>query len=570
MRVEPLFGHLLARGELPRMSQASTALQRPRRPWGRIGKVAIGSLALIALIFCIALVLPSRAQAATHPGGNVQDPVVRAIDIARPAVVRIETAFGTITIGLHFCAAQKDVYNAPAVGGLGSGTFISSTGDILTAGHVVHAPPGDLESFELQQAQVASDIVALIKAHCHQTIDPANLVNIYFNNPQLFTFTFSNPIDKVWLDTSYHGPYTETAVHDVKFYSYTVKGIDEFETNQGGIGDDVSIIHVDGLTDMPSVPIGDSDAVSPTDTLTIIGYPGNGDMNHYSQGQPAAVPNDFLTESINQVYVSAIKTNDSGGKLIQVGGNVEHGDSGGPALNAAGQIVGVVSFGGTDMPDGTSFMQAVSNAQTLIQQAGIDTTPGTFEKLWTQALTDFGSTASGHWHKAAQELQTIQTNYPNFHGADDYLTYAQQQAQNESTSGGGLSLPTNATTLAGIGLGALAIIALVAILIAAAAGRRKTPAVAVAVPAERPANAMSATPSANSPFTTSGPTGYPPASGPTPVGQSPANSPYPPSSTGTPYNQQMVATPTRTSCVNGHPMQPNEIYCSTCGAPRAL
>jgi S1-C subfamily serine protease len=554
------------------MSQPSLALQRPRRLWGRIGKVVIGSLALTALVFSVALVLPSRAQAATRPGGNVQDPVVRAIDIDRPAVVRIETAFGMVSIGLHFCATENDTYvpknsdGSPAgVGGLGSGTFISSTGDILTAGHVVHAPPGDLETFLLGEMQIASDIAALVKAHCHQTIDPANLVNIYLANPQLFVFTYSDPINKVWLDTSYHGPYTETDVRSSKYYPYTVKGIDEFETNNGGIGNDVSIIHVDGLTDMPSVPIGDSDAVSPTDTLTIIGYPGNGDANHYSQGQPVAVPNDFLTESINQVYVSAIKTNDSGGKLIQVGGNVEHGDSGGPALNAAGEVVGVVSFGGTDTPDGTSFMQAVSNAQSLIQQANIDTTPGTFENLWRQALTDFGSTASGHWHKAAQELQTIQTNYPNFHGADDYLTYAQQQAQNESSSGGGLNLTANTATLAGIGLGALAIIALVAIIIAAVAGRRRAPAVAVAAaPAERLVNASSGAPS---PFSGPAPSNYPSASG---AAASPYSSPPPPAPSGPPQYQPMVSVSTKTTCVNGHAMQPNEIRCATCGAPRAL
>jgi hypothetical protein len=438
---------------------------------------------------------------------------------------------------------------------------------------VVKAPFGDLQIFELGSVpSLESAIVAAIKAHCHQTVDPASLVTLWENNTNLFVFTFSNEVDKVWLDTSYHGPYTESDIHSVQSYTYIQKGLDEFESSSGGIGNDVAIIHVDGLTDMPSVPIGDSDAVSPTDTLTIIGYPGNGDMNHYNQGNPSIVPNDFLTESINQVYVSAIKTNDAGGKLIQVGGNVEHGDSGGPALNAAGEIVGVVSFGGTDMPDGTSFMQASSNALPLIQQAGIDTTPGTFEKLWTQALADFGSTASGHWHKAAQELQTIQSNYPNFHGADDYLTYAQQQAQNESSSDGGLS--ANTTTLAGIGLGALALIALIAIIVAAAAGRRKTPAVTVAVPAERPVNTLAATPQASSPFSGPAPNGYPPASGPAPNGYPPASSPYPPSvpppPAGTPYNQQMVATGARSMCVNGHAMPPNAIHCATCGAPRAL
>src|SRR5579875_3127548 len=386
-----------------RMSDLPVTPQPSRGSRRRFTKIILGAVALTALILSIALVLPDRAKAATHPGGDIQNPVIRNVDIARPAVVRIETAFSSVTVSLHFCAGENDSFAAPPVGGLGSGAFISSHGDILTAGHVVKAPPGDLEDFELTLPTVDAQIVKLVAAHCHQTLDGSTLANDYLTDPTLQTdivFTFASPIDKVWLDTSYVGSYSATSVRDVKYYPYTVEGLINFVNSNGGIGDDVSVIHVDGLTDMPSIPIGDSDAVSPTDTLTIIGYPGNGDSNHYTQGQPTAIPNDFLTESINQVYVSAIKTNDSNGKLIQVGGNVEHGDSGGPALNAAGEIVGVVSFGGTDQPDGTSFLQAVSNAKQIIQQANIDTTPGPFENKWRQALTDFGSTAPGHWHKA--------------------------------------------------------------------------------------------------------------------------------------------------------------------------
>src|SRR5579885_3562436 len=118
-------------------------------------------------------------------------------------------------------------------------------------------------------------------------------------------------------------------------------------------------------------------------------------MNNISQ---------LLTSSINQIFVSSIKTTDTGAPVLQVSGNVEHGDSGGPALNSSGQIVGIVSFGtGTD--GSTSFLQA--SAAMLLQQAGVDTTPGPFEKAWVQAFNDYASTTAGHWHKAQQEFQQI-------------------------------------------------------------------------------------------------------------------------------------------------------------------
>jgi hypothetical protein len=43
-------------------------------------------------------------------------------------------------------------------------------------------------------------------------------------------------------------------------------------------------------------------------------------------------PTDLLTLSVNKVTVSVLKTTESGAPVIQVGDNVEPGDSGGSAL----------------------------------------------------------------------------------------------------------------------------------------------------------------------------------------------------------------------------------------------
>ena len=52
----------------------------------------------IALLCCLAVPVGATGR---PPGGNVADPVVRQVDIAAPAVVRIATTFsGTITFDL--------------------------------------------------------------------------------------------------------------------------------------------------------------------------------------------------------------------------------------------------------------------------------------------------------------------------------------------------------------------------------------------------------------------------------------------------------------------------------------
>jgi hypothetical protein len=141
-------------------------------------------------------------------------------------------------------------------------------------------------------------------------------------------------------------------------------------------------------------------------------------------------PTDLLTLSVNKIFVSSIKTTDTGAPLIQVGGNVEHGDSGGPALDSTGEIVGIVSFGANG-PGGTSFLQASNSARTLVQALGLNTTPGPFQKAWSQAFTDYASTTPGHWHKAQQEFQQIAVHYPLFKAIKPYLDYTTAQAKTE-------------------------------------------------------------------------------------------------------------------------------------------
>ncbi len=56
---------------------------------------------LICLILLGALSNSPKAYADGIPGGNVSDPVVRAVDIAKPAVVRIITILNSHLI-VHF------------------------------------------------------------------------------------------------------------------------------------------------------------------------------------------------------------------------------------------------------------------------------------------------------------------------------------------------------------------------------------------------------------------------------------------------------------------------------------
>src|SRR5450432_3509742 len=409
---------------------------------------------LLSMLFMLVSPINALAEGGV-PGGNITNPVVRAVDIAKPAIVRIFTDInGHVTV--HFTSTQSATF--PLNGGnyklefSGSGAFISAHGDILTANHVVN-PPHDSELNDGLFQMAAQDVADYINQNFNATTTyTAEDALALMTNGNFRTDTqYGQPSSDVYLSTDYSGSFSQT---DLKKLGSDVRlHVNKIEQSSATNMHDVALIHVN-MNDTPSIQLGDSTGVAQLDELTIIGFPGNADINTKQD------PTQLLTSSVNKVYVSALKNNDMGSSLIQVGGNVEHGDSGGPALDSNGTIVGVVSSysSAADYPLGTSFLQASSNAQNLLLAQGLDTTPGPFGKAWRQAFTDYASTTPGHWHKAQRELQKLSDKYPNFSGAAPYLNYASDQASHEK-------LPAPATssinyTAWAIGIGSILLLVL--------------------------------------------------------------------------------------------------------------
>ncbi|GER84616.1 hypothetical protein KTAU_32520 [Thermogemmatispora aurantia] len=331
---------------------------------------------------------------------------------------------------------------------LGTGTFISAHGDILTADHVINPPHNDELNAVLIKA-AASDVATYYDSTLARgnQLSPDQMEQALLSGQFPSVPSYDPPLSAVYLSTDYSGPLSATRLRDVPAIYFA--RVDRVEQESPPDQKDVAIVHVN-MEDTPSVQLGDSSAVQVQDNLTIIGFPGNADVSMR--------PTDFLTSSVNRIFVSSIKTTDSGAQVIQVGGNVEQGDSGGPALDSQGQVVGIVSFG---TPGGTSFLQASNSARALIQNLQLNTTPGPFQSAWSQAFNDYASTAPGHWHRAAQEFAALAARYPAFKAVIPYLNYARQQAAHEqlaTATGQGLGVPP-LLVVAG-GLGAVVIAAL--------------------------------------------------------------------------------------------------------------
>jgi len=531
-----------------------------------------------ACLFVISTtVAASTTYASGRPGGNVTDPVVRAVDIAEPAVVRIITSLGG-HLTVHFSQGSSVTFpqgtgNSYPVQLSGSGTFITAHGDILTADHVIN-PPHDQALSQFLDDQAAKDVAAYINLNARSGSQvSADQIDQELKSGSLQSApTYDPATSEVFLNTTYTGPLTATDLSSLPFQLHAA--VDRIEKESSFNQKDVAIVHVK-MNDMASVQLGDSGSVQQQDQLTIIGFPGNGDVSN--------LPTDLLTASVNTISVSSTKTTDTGAQVIQVGGNVEHGDSGGPALDSNGAVVGIVSFGlvNSGSPGGTSFLQASSSARDLVQSLNLNTAPGAFQQAWSKAMTDYASNAPGHWHKAQQEFEQIAAKYPLFKGATSYLTYTQEQAKTEklpsTTSPATRPAPTNtfAAYAAWIIGGVIVLILLLALLsMVFFFRRRKTNAANRANPGRasqdqgmRPATIEQRGPNSH-PGVVAGQQkqGAPQDDGMAAFGAPPAtNTPQPVQSSST--SVQTVVSGTLRPWPCGHMNRANARFCSICGEP---
>ena len=118
-----------------------------------------------------------------------------------------------------------------------------------------------------------------------------------------------------------------------KVYQVKVIGYD--------LSDDVALVQLVGASNLPTVPIGDSSKLSTGDSITVLG-------NALGKGGTPAESNGTVT-----LLNTTITASDTSGNnetltgMIQVNATIEPGDSGGPEVNANGQVIGMTTAGQT-------------------------------------------------------------------------------------------------------------------------------------------------------------------------------------------------------------------------------
>jgi S1-C subfamily serine protease len=133
--------------------------------------------------------------------------------------------------------------------------------------------------------------------------------------------------------------------------------------------DDVALLQLQGASNLPTVPIGNSSSVSVGDRLTVIG-------NALGKGGTPAVVSGVVSQ-LDQVITASDESGDTENLtgMLQVDASIQPGDSGGPEINSAGQVIGMTTAGsqsnvtsGQEAPATTGFAIPINKAMQIVTE----------------------------------------------------------------------------------------------------------------------------------------------------------------------------------------------------------
>jgi len=335
---------------------------------------------------------------------------------AKPSVVRVWGAY----VADYEIAGQK-IPNCCAVGGSGTGFFITSDGYIATNAHVVSdvadgemVAKGKLYQQMLQEVRRAlgPEMARMSDRQLRDLLNEIKLVNIETRAYVVL-------------------PSGEKLDYEVKQYG------------KPGTGRDAAIIKVK-IDNAPALPIGDSTRSQVADQIVVIGYPGVADLRELLDEKSQ------LQATVTEGTVSSLKHATSGEQILQISAPITHGNSGGPALDMKGNVIGLATFG-TDV-QGFNFLVASATLQDYVKKEKLAPKPSKTLDQWRTGLEHYWA---DEYTAAIENFREVETLFPMHSEAGTLIRQsneAKKEGKEKTPSGG------NGGLIAGLVIGGIVVV----------------------------------------------------------------------------------------------------------------
>ncbi|HEV8472299.1 MAG TPA: trypsin-like peptidase domain-containing protein [Methylomirabilota bacterium] len=343
---------------------------------------------LPAFVLALLTLLPTLAAA--QPALSVQEALLRA----KPAVALVVSEVaGDVVVRCGDGAETK--VTPPPFRETGTAWFISPSGWLITNAHVVspaHRPPDWLA--REQTARAVNQTCGTTPGTGRATLEPS--ISVFLSNGVKFPAA-------------------------VVKYSPPVAG-------EAMSGQDLALLKLEAA-DMPTLSLGDSAALHLGDKMHIIGFP-DVVLSHELLNSSAK-----MEASITSGAVSGFKTDRTNQPVIQTDASAAWGNSGGPAVDESGAVVGVVTFVSLSsdrqgsIVQGFNFVIPSAAVVKFLQDTPVPRGEASrFNAVWYAGLRDH---FAGNYRRARAELNEANRLLPELPDvrritADNDALYARQ------------------------------------------------------------------------------------------------------------------------------------------------
>ncbi|HUO84268.1 MAG TPA: trypsin-like peptidase domain-containing protein [Thermoanaerobaculia bacterium] len=362
--------------------------------------------------------------------GEHLEPVQKMAYRVKPAVVRVSAyataqfdcsasgirALGATLERMKLLAGETAFPSEPlnvetGAGGSGSGFIIHPSGYILTNGHVV-APTRDPAA--LERELLRNGAIALL-----MEIVPLDTLRALARGGDLEAL-----IARLVKEGSLSG----VSIHDEVVLSNGDRArfaVERYSPSLAEKGQDLALLKID-RRNLPTLALGDSEQVRIQESIWIAGYPSVASSGDEVIGGWLSQESD-LEATFNPGTITAIRRDRSNTPVLQTDAPAYRGNSGGPAVNRDGMVIGIPTWGHTE--EQVRFLVPINVAREFVAGAGVPINiAGKFNELYREALDE---AAAGDWSGAREHLTSADALFPGSPDVARFLAEADQARRTE-------------------------------------------------------------------------------------------------------------------------------------------
>ncbi|SNY52487.1 trypsin-like peptidase domain-containing protein [Paractinoplanes atraurantiacus] len=403
------------------------------RPLSRLRAAVLASAASAVLL--VSAVPAAGAPSPPGPGGPLPPvtPQLRAIELVQPAIVMVRSDWD---LDVHLFGLTVRV---PYTGSC-SGFIVNGTGYVVTAGHCTS--PEDARDYAVESAVdvlIEEDIIAA--SFRDEAIEDATTGNARITEHN----SSAAPEPEMQVQVG-GGVATWPRERDAKG-GVDARVLESLPFAKG----DVALLKLESST-LPAAQLAGDQEVQPGQEVLVIGYP-----FHLTDGEKISLSN--RSGEISSVDTQGI--HGPGNRFYEVSAKVTQGQSGGPAVNLDGQVVGTASF---EIVGETNFIVPADVIRDLLAKHQVRNELGAIDTTYRAGLDDF---YRGYYTDAIAKFDQVLAMMPAHHLASQKRKQAVEyrQRHGDQAKPTAAAEPASRSRLLIIGAAAAALLIAVAVVV---------------------------------------------------------------------------------------------------------